>query len=960
VFRRFAMADDGDNNGNENVIRKVPPPEAFQIKDELQFPRHTQQSGVEPESMSNTNTNTMAVHTQQRRPSLLVRRQSSLFSQLPVRNKSRLFDFGGENNNNNNNNIAAETAMTNFSQPTWLQEDHQSTLLGDGSSSQLFPSDDGSESHSSAVQVRRRQSQSQSQQQKQHGKSSLFGAVMRKFGSSIPSSPFGKGSNHNRDDNVDDTSAAAAAGGGGGISSLLTSPSGKSIMNIVNRFNSPFKFQSPQGSKSNNKKRHRRRLWGDLDEEQQKDAEKSTIMNKKDDSAFSTPSPSSKKRRRFEQMADDEDEGSNVQRSNILFPDRDDSRSSLFGNEAGGDHHWREAPIVDVGDNDSTMGMTTIEARMEILDWSLPTKVRIEVHGVRDTFWARDMLRDNDKALTYWEYRSNVNCNDTDSTTVSTGIQKSSGLLRRSISTNGLQQKNIGKKTMSRQDSFQGIGGNGEVITAGSSDDKNTNSTDTADLAKYLIQSVRGPRAKYSRKRAMEDDWEQNMITTPDDNKERSQRQWQQSMRSIFSNYRRRLDLLERQGDTPCPTLNCSTNAIILDSYFYCLGQDHSVLFRFVLSSDGGDGNNKIDHAIPAVLVSSTSDSFRKQLEQHGMDMNDGSFQLLESIEEREARERARIIAAAAAAKKSRMMKALLSPGVKADLEALRRAQAFGEQAGADVMVKVKKSIQQEEDELNKDKLPKAVRISGWDNVSLFFEVYLNKYGDVMGSNINNNNNNNNNIVNGRIDGNGTSRSNRTLPLLICGNGIGPFEHASMKRLRLFPVAKETESDINGSTVAASEQNLQQETTSSDSIDICGILLPCAIRKLLLVARNRILEEQKSLISVSDKSCSVQDEKKESGSPQDSSRYVVLHSMRPNKPLSKSLMVGLNGSLVFNQGKKKKKKKKNLTRDAIDDNGSVFECPNGKVVSMAVWDTSREEVAACKLDDAFPDNWFKK
>ena len=937
------MANDGDDNDNENTIRKVPPPEAFQIKDELQFPRHTQQSEVEPESSSNTNTNTMAI-PQQHRPSLLVRRQSSLFSQLPVRNKSRLFDLG--ENNNNNNNIAAETAMTNFSQPTWLQEDHQSTLLGDGSSSQLFPSEDGSESHSSAIQVRRRQSQSQSQQQKQQGKSSLFGAVMRKFGSSIPSSPFGKGSNHNRDDNVDDTSAG---GGGGGISSLLTSPSGKSIMNIVNRFNSPFKFQSP-GLKSNNKKRHSRRLWGDDDEEQQKDTEKSLLMDKEDGSAFSTPSPSSKKRRRFEHMADDEDEGSNIQRSNLLFPDHDDSRSSLFGNEVGGDHHWREAPIVDVGDNDSTMGMmTTIETRMEILDWSLPTKVRIEVHGVRDTFWARGMLRDSDKALTYWEYRSNVKYNDTDSITASTGTQKSSGLLRRSISTNGLQQKNIGKKTMSRQNSFQGI--------AGINDNKNTNSTVTADLAKYLIQSVRGPCAKYSRKRAMEEDWEQNMITTPDDNKERSQRQWQQSMRSIFSNYCHRLDLLARQGDTPCPTMDCSTNAIILNSYFYCLGQDHSVLFRFVLSSDGDDGNNKIDHVIPVVLVSSTSDRFREQLEQHGMDMNDRSFQLLESIEEREARERARIIAAAAAAKKSKMMKALLSPGVKADLEALRRAQAFGEQAGADVMVKVKKSIQQEEDELNKHKLPKAVRISGWDNVSLFFEVYLNKYGDVMESNTNNNNNDN--IANGRIDGNGTSRSNRTLPLLICGNDLGPFEHSSMKRLRLFPVEKETESDTNGSTVAVSEQNLQEETTSSNSIDICGILLPCAIRKLLLVARNRILEEHKSSISVSDKSSSVQDEKKDSGSPQDSSRYVVLHSMRPNKPLSKSLMVGLNGSLVFNQGKKKKKKK-NSTRDVTDDNGSVFECPNGKVVSMAVWDTSREEVAACKLDDAFPDNWFKK
>ena len=87
------MANDGDDNDNENTIRKVPPPEAFQIKDELQFPRHTQQSEVEPESSSNTNTNTMAI-PQQHRPSLLVRRQSSLFSQLPVRNKSRLFDLG--------------------------------------------------------------------------------------------------------------------------------------------------------------------------------------------------------------------------------------------------------------------------------------------------------------------------------------------------------------------------------------------------------------------------------------------------------------------------------------------------------------------------------------------------------------------------------------------------------------------------------------------------------------------------------------------------------------------------------------------------------------------------------------------------------------------------------------------------------------------------------------------------
>jgi len=175
-----------------------------------------------------------------------------------------------------------------------------------------------------------------------------------------------------------------------------------------------------------------------------------------------------------------------------------------------------------------------------------------------------------------------------------------------------------------------------------------------------------------------------------------------------------------------------------------------------------------------------------------------------------------------------------------------------------------------------------------------------------------------------------------------------------MKRLRLFPVEKEkSEPDNNEKEVA---------TSGSNTIDICGILLPCAIRKLLLVARKRILEDevqqqreqQQSSISVSDKSDSIHGGKKEIVSPKDSSRYVVLNSMRPSKPLSQSLMVGFNGSLVFNQGKKKK------SLDSNYHNGSIFECPNGKVVSMAVWDTSREEVAACKMDDAFTDNWFKK
>ena len=95
----------------------------------------------------------------------------------------------------------------------------------------------------------------------------------------------------------------------------------------------------------------------------------------------------------------------------------------------------------------------------------------------------------------------------------------------------------------------------------------------------------------------------------------------------------------------------------------------------------------------------------------------------------------------------------------------------------------------------------------------------------------------------------------------------------------------------------------------------------------------------------------------------DASRYVVLHSMRSrptttsNKQLSKSLIEGLSGTVLFNQGKRRKKNLGDPNKNGENQN-PVFECTSGKVVSMAVWDISREEVAACKLDDAFPDNWF--
>ena len=428
-------------------------------------------------------------------------------------------------------------------------------------------------------------------------------------------------------------------------------------------------------------------------------------------------------------------------------------------------------------------------------------------------------------------------------------------------------------------------------------------------------------------------------------------------MRSIFSNYRHRVHLAAERYSTSTSSqyrqgqYDSSVNATILDTYFYCIGQDHSVLFR--VGSNEGDGDDANDDntsfpVIPIVLVSSTSVEFRAQLEQHGVDMRDECFELIESIEEREARETAKIAAAAEALNQNKMMSnALLSPGVEADLEALRRAQAFGEAAGADVFVKVKKAhigMQQEQQDQHKQKLPKALRISKWDNVSLFFEVYLNQYGDVMATNDTNSSDVGNESGPPRSSYSfNDSRSNRRLPLLICQKGLGPFEHASMKRLRLFPA--QTETDNNENVVPSPEINFQ-ETNGSNAIDICGILLPSALRKLLLGARNRILEDEANhqLQHEEQNSISKQDGKEEHVTPQDSSKHAVLHIMRSTKHVPQSLMGGLNGTLVFNQGKTK-------TLSNTDFNeGNIFECPNEKVVSSLYFLSDFRSKALARLE----------
>ena len=962
-------------NGDERPTstRPIPPPEAFRHSESFRFSpeqnnkskaNHKGQSDTEQTNHNDTfvssavatTTSTTAILGAQRP---MIRRQSSLFGQLPVRSKSRLFDgivtssTGNVLSKNNGNAVANSTvaeSMTNFSpsQPTWLPDDHQSTFFGGESKI------DDTRSQS------RNEHPTPEQEQIPGEKSSLFGAVMRQFGSSIssalpPTSPFRRSPISTVDVSLQKNSSGFG-GGGGSFRGLMASPSGKTIMNIVNQFNSPFKFQSPSSS---HKKRHRRRrLW--KDDGDSKDNDKTRNEKERETETFCTP----KKRQRMEEENDENSKPS----SNILFPDHDTngSRSSLGGDLV--DEHWREAPIVSVGQT----------VRMEFLDWSLVTKVRIEAHGgSSEPMWIRDAIRDHDKALTYWIHQSpNVIYE-------STGTPQTLGLLANSSSNLSVLQKSIdtSKKSMSRQGSFSSRLdaklANGKINSSNRKCDKNAVSSSTNHLAKHLIQSVRGPHAKYSRKFVLKESswWDEQTTSTStsailrDDTREQFRRQWQQALRCLFSNFRRRVLRMNNASD--------SINAMVLDTYFYCIGQDHTVLFR-ISTGENTDSdfntNASNGNAVPLVLVSSTSNYFRKHLESNGINLiqssdSDDSFQLLESIQEREASERKKIITAtAAAARKHKRIfnNVLLSPSVRADLEALRRAQAFGESAGADVMVKVKqKGGGADEDRKEKENNCKGIRISGWDNVSLFLEVYLNLLGETMTKEAPAENGTALPFHNSKTD-------NKMLPLLICPNtnDFGPFEHASLKRLSMFPAERIPEADSKSGEMKKAEKS---SANHGNVMEIRGIVLPCAIRKILLVTRNRILEDEKrasasSSSNVLSSTNRIVSEPHTKSDDSDTSRYVVLHSSRPtiansNKEPPKSWMGGINGSLIFNQGKKKKSKPKNSNENRESSKymqNQVFECSYGNVVSMTVWDASREEVAACKLDSAFPENWIHK
>jgi hypothetical protein len=135
------------------------------------------------------------------------------------------------------------------------------------------------------------------------------------------------------------------------------------------------------------------------------------------------------------------------------------------------------------------------------------------------------------------------------------------------------------------------------------------------------------------------------------------------------------------------------------------------------------------------------------------------------------------------------------------------------------------------------------------------------------------------------------------------------------------------------------KQQTGGEIKDVDAIEIEGVILPCTIRKLVASVAARlersVEQPHKQLTSPSIARAAIKDEGV-------GSHYIVLHAItdkQSNRPL------GANGSLVFNGWK----------RDEIEctvASDEVRECRHGTVLQLIVWDSSREQVVACKVEPA--------
>ena len=456
--------------------------------------------------------------------------------------------------------------------------------------------------------------------------------------------------------------------------------------------------------------------------------------------------------------------------------------------------------------------------------------------------------------------------------------------------------------------------------------------------------------------------------------------------------------------------------------YFYSLGQDHSVLFLPELDTEGGI-------VTPKIILSSSSSAFRNALRASGVQglrlLHSWNGHLKDTIfveemirqkvlapdpkakEQKTGRSKEKTATAtskedntkassetvteeaknATPSKQINGTKLLMSPSsdsnspkLEAELAALRRAQVFGENVGADVTVTIKPKNTVAAQKLSLKDLP-PLYVSGWEDCAAFFEVYLNlgstccttqpKLPSATSTVATTTGKKDESKVSQKKEKNDGAnlspqyqqwRRPDEIPLLICRN-LGPFLHCSMKTLRVRGEMQYPKRRRNNSSDSPSST----ESNDYASLEIKGgPILPCAMQELLMGMVN-VMKADKGQNYGSNMKNQAQVNGEDSDSDHESNRgdndndamvgshNLILRSIADTSredvsetEAAKHVILGLPRPQFFNHSCNE-----NRAFGAICDNENHASCasvPKRHALSMIVWDILHERDMAYKLE----------
>lgn len=396
------------------------------------------------------------------------------------------------------------------------------------------------------------------------------------------------------------------------------------------------------------------------------------------------------------------------------------------------------------------------------------------------------------------------------------------------------------------------------------------------------------------------------------------QRTWQQALESLYMLWIQEVRRLATQWN-----LKQSSERELLDTYFYACGKGHVILFGVGIqeATEGGNGDEAI-RLVPEILVSSSSIKTRDKLRAMGVRLTllvneeeDGDAEFREESVRQQPPPAATSLSPPTATEATTPTNSKDTAAADdddhdddkdhAELAALRIAQVFGQTAGADVSVKPRGGS------TRWTRSPRTIPplvVTGMDDCASFVEVYLNTMGQICSTN---------------------SKSSTVLlkdvPRLMCRK-LGPFLHSSMQSYRITK-KKQT---LDGS------DNLT-------SIDVQGLLLPCAVRDLVCAAVNGIIAKQGKHGSDGDEG---------DGSSSDSSHNLIVRASAAEREESTVVQgtIGSPSSLWLNGGSLEAWNEVHNKCKGEQQSSSTQRCQYGEVLNMAVWDSTRPTSLAYKLD----------